>query len=257
MGVTDKSTSPAKLLLVDDKRENLVALEAILPSRFYDVLKATSGKQALEIVLREDITLVLLDVIMPGMDGYEVARYLKSSERTRVIPIIFITANVFEAPYVYRAYQFGAVDYLVKPLDTEMVRRKVAVFVELVQQRREIERQGELLREADRREHEARLTELREAGERAVEEATEATRLCQELLAVVSHDLRAPLDAVVLHARQLQELGPSCSHAEELTDAARAILRHAEGMTRLIDDLLDRGGLARRRGTGQDSGGQS
>src|SRR5688500_8990170 len=114
----------ATILLVDDREANLVALQSILASQEYDLLLARSGDGALRLALREQITLVLLDVVMPGMDGYEVARHLKQIERTREIPILFLTALATDVRQIYRAYEVGAVDYLVKPLDSEMVRRK-------------------------------------------------------------------------------------------------------------------------------------
>ncbi|HYV44689.1 MAG TPA: hybrid sensor histidine kinase/response regulator [Myxococcaceae bacterium] len=157
---------PASLLLVDDRRENLVALEAILRGPGYRLLTAASGADALKIALREPLAVVLLDVVMPGMDGYEVARHLKELERTRAIPIIFLTALATDVQQIYRAYEVGAVDYLVKPLDSEVVRKKVAVFVDLVRQREQIARQSEALREAERREYELKLAEIRIAGDR-------------------------------------------------------------------------------------------
>lgn len=158
---------PAKpvVLLVDDTPANLLALEALLGSR-YRFVRATSGKEALALVLHEPIDVILLDVVMPGMDGYEVARNLKLLDRTRGIPILFLTALATEIKQLYRAYDVGAVDYIVKPLDAEVVRRKVAVFVDLVEQRKRIEQQAQALRDADRREYELQIAELRFAGDR-------------------------------------------------------------------------------------------
>lgn len=157
---------PAKLLLIDDKPENLIALKAILDRPEYVMIAASSGEEALKLALRNEITVALLDVVMPRMDGYEVARHFKELERTRDIPIIFLTALATDVNAIYRAYEAGAVDYIIKPLDPEVVRRKVAVFVELVRQREQIERQVEILREADRREHALQIAELRMAGDR-------------------------------------------------------------------------------------------
>jgi PAS domain S-box-containing protein len=157
---------PALVLLVDDDRRNLVALEAILDGLGYRIVTAESGADALEIALRDLPAVVLLDVLMPGMDGFEVAEQLKSIERTRDVPIVFLTAVATDVRYIYRAYEVGALDYLVKPLDAEVVRRKVAVFVELVRRRQENERQAQALREADRRRHELEIAELRVASDR-------------------------------------------------------------------------------------------
>src|SRR4051794_21534058 len=118
------TTTPVNVLMVDDRAENLVALGAILESPDYHLLSATSGREALRIALREKLAVILLDVIMPEMDGFEVASHLKELERTRDIPILFLTGVVTEVRQIYRAYDVGAVDYLVKPLDPEMVKKK-------------------------------------------------------------------------------------------------------------------------------------
>ncbi len=158
---------PITLLLVDDTPANLLALEAILEGNpEYRLIAVTSGAEALQTVLKETVSVILLDVVMPGMDGFDVANDLKAIERTRNIPILFLTAIATDASYVYRAYDVGAVDYLVKPLDSEIVRKKVAVFVDLVRQRETIVQQSKALREAERREYELRLAELRMASDR-------------------------------------------------------------------------------------------
>jgi PAS domain S-box-containing protein len=154
------------ILLVDDEPDNRVALKAILGRADYHLLAASSGTEALQIALREKLTVILLDVVMPDMDGIEVAQHLKQVARTRTIPILFLTAVATDVHQIYRAYEVGAVDYLVKPLDAEVVRKKVAVFVDLVRQREEIERQSMALREAERRDYEVRLGQLRFAGNR-------------------------------------------------------------------------------------------
>src|SRR5262245_28756243 len=113
------------ILLVDDRQENLVSLEAILNPLSYRLLTARSGVEALRIALQEELTIILLDVRMPEMDGFEVAHTLKQTERTRRIPILFLTAVATDAKDIYRAYDVGAVDYLIKPLDPDIVRKKV------------------------------------------------------------------------------------------------------------------------------------
>ena len=160
------NSAGARLLLVDDKPENLVALRAILEGSGYELLAAASGEDALKIALQERLATVLLDVVMPGMDGFEVARHLKELQRTRDVPILFLTALAADVEHIYRAYEVGAVDYIIKPLDPEVVRKKVSVFVNLVRQREQIEEQAAALREADRREHELEVAELRMAGDR-------------------------------------------------------------------------------------------
>jgi signal transduction histidine kinase len=156
---------PVSLLLVDDRPENLVALKAILDSPDYRLVTARSGPEALHAVDRDDFALVLLDVAMPGMTGFDVADHLQSHERTRHIPILFLTAVATGLDEIYRAYTLGAVDYLIKPLNIGAVRAKVAVFADLHRQRREAERRALALREAERREHALRIAEMRVASD--------------------------------------------------------------------------------------------
>ena len=138
---------PAKILLVDDREENLLALEAILSGLGHELLRATSGPQALKHLLVEDVSLILLDVQMPEMDGYDTAAHIKSRPRTQDIPIIFLTAIDREAHQAYRGYAAGAVDFLAKPFDPWVLRAKVEVFVGLGQERRRLEaRAGDLER---------------------------------------------------------------------------------------------------------------
>jgi CheY-like chemotaxis protein len=125
----------ANILLVDDRPENLLALSAILNRPDYRLVTASSGEEALRLTLRESFSVALIDVAMPGMNGLEVAVHLKELERSRDIPIIFVTAFGNDPQEIHRAYSAGGADYLVKPLDAEIVRRKVAVFVELSRKR--------------------------------------------------------------------------------------------------------------------------
>jgi len=124
--------------MVDDRAENLLALEAILAGLGHDLIRASSGEEALKRLLVEDVALILLDVQMPGMDGFETAQHIKSRERTRDIPIVFLTAIDGEAHQAFRGYAAGAVDYLSKPFDPWVLRAKVSVFVELHERRREL-----------------------------------------------------------------------------------------------------------------------
>jgi CheY-like chemotaxis protein len=136
----------ARILLVDDRSENLLALEAILSSLDQSLVRATSGEEALKALLSEDFAVILLDVQMPGMDGFETASHIKRRERTRDIPIIFLTAINREPQHAFRGYSAGAVDYLAKPFDPWVLRAKVAVFVELYLKNRQLREQAELLR---------------------------------------------------------------------------------------------------------------
>lgn len=128
------------VLIVDDKNENLVALESLLERPELQVLKADNGNDALKLLLRNDVALVLLDVQMPGMNGFEMAELMRRNKKTQSIPIIFVTANG-DKRQLFRGYEVGAVDYLAKPIDREVLTSKVSVFLELDRQRRELEKQ--------------------------------------------------------------------------------------------------------------------
>lgn len=144
--MSSSTARPAKILMVDDRPENLLALEAILHGLGHELVKATSGEEALKKLLSEDFALILLDVQMPGMDGFETANHVKQRERTRDIPILFLTAIDGDGHQAFRGYAAGAVDYLSKPFDPWVLRAKVNVFLELFERRRELAEQGRELR---------------------------------------------------------------------------------------------------------------
>lgn len=137
----------SKILLVDDRSDNLMALEAILASLDQDLVSASSGEEALKRLLSDDFAVILLDVQMPGMDGFETAHRIKQRGRTRDTPIIFLTAIDREPHHAFRGYAVGAVDYIAKPFDPWLLRAKVSVFVELFEK---TERLGEMARERGR-----------------------------------------------------------------------------------------------------------
>ncbi len=137
----------AKILLVDDREENLVALEAILGSLEQDLVRARSGEEALKSLLTHEHAVILLDVVMPGMDGFETARDIKRRKKTRDVPIIFLTAVNSDPDYAFRGYAAGAVDFIAKPFDPWVLRAKVSVFVDLHNKNRQLRDQSVLLRE--------------------------------------------------------------------------------------------------------------
>ena len=136
----------AKILLVDDRAENIVALEAILSSLNQVLVPARSGDAALKALLSDEFAVILLDVLMPGMDGFETAAHIKRRQRTRDIPIIFLTARNAEPDYAFRSYSAGAVDYIAKPFDPWVLRAKVSVFVDLYMKNRQLSDQAAMLR---------------------------------------------------------------------------------------------------------------
>lgn len=183
------------ILLVDDRPENLVALEAILESLQQNLILVNSGAEALRRLLVEEYAVILMDVQMPGMDGFEAAALIKEREKSRHIPIIFVTAISKDARYVFQGYSAGAVDYIFKPFDADILRSKVSVFVDLFKKTQEIKRQAELLRHNEQQEKERQLAALEIALERRHmdELATSEARLSQ-----FKATLDATLDAVFI-----------------------------------------------------------
>jgi signal transduction histidine kinase len=237
------------ILVVDDRDENLMALEAVLSDPSYRLVRAKSGREALKEVLDQDFALILLDVVMPGVDGYETATLIRERPRSSKTPIIFLTANDFGVNYVFRGYTVGAVDYLVKPVPADVLRSKVAVFVELFRRQEALRKgQEELETKIADRTKELATTNVAlsaEIEERAQilkreqaarVEAERANRLKDEFLATLSHELRTPLNAIMGWAHVLTQT----SHDRDTVQrAANVIRQNATSQAQLIDDILD------------------
>jgi len=252
-----------QILAVDDRWENLVALEAILAPLGHHVLHAESGRAALKLLLEQDVALILLDVSMPDVDGYEVAELIRQRPATRDTPIIFLTANSKTSAAVFRGYSAGAVDYMFKPIVPEILLSKVAIFVDLYRRSRALRREGDALREA-RNELDARVRERTEQlaatnerlktevlqrrraeseRERVLErerqlrqEAERLNRAKDQFLATLSHELRTPLNAIVGWAQVLDNTGPD---ADTIQRGLQVIRKNALAQKQLIDDILD------------------
>ena len=139
------ATQPIHFLIVDDLEENLLALEALLRRDGLSFLRARSGEQALELLLQHEVALALLDVQMPGMDGFELAELMRGNGRTQNVPIIFVTAGSADTQRRFRGYEAGAVDFIQKPIEPDILRSKANVFLELYQQRRALADSAEQL----------------------------------------------------------------------------------------------------------------
>ena len=169
-GFEAEQEAPVEILIVDDRPENLLALEAILEPLGQRLVRALSGDEALRLLLSHDFAMILLDVQMPGINGFETARLIKSRERTKYIPIIFLTAISKDEEYIFEGYSVGAVDYMAKPFQPDILRSKVNVFVDLFQKQRQLAAQQELLAQSQRRELELRhMRELWESEARLSE----------------------------------------------------------------------------------------
>ncbi len=222
---TATQVRPVKLLIVDDRPENILSLESILEGPGREILKAESGNEALRIALKEDIAVMLLDVQMPEMDGFEVARLLKENSKTRDISIIFVTALSKEERYTMQGYEEGAVDYLHKPLDVNVVKAKVAVFEKLYRQK----------------------IELRENAERL----ESVNKQLGEFVYIVSHDLKAPLRGLASLASFMEEeLG--AEPKVEVVELLNMMKSRTARMQQLIDGILHYSRMANNRGDRED-----
>ena len=231
-------TDDANLLIVDDLPENLLALDALLRAPGIHVHQAESAEQALELLLRHEFALAILDVQMPGMDGFQLAELMRGTERTKHIPIVFVSAAGRELNYAFKGYESGAVDFMHKPLDTHAVRSKVSVFVDLYRNRKRMARQLEAL-ERSRREQEVLLNELRSTQA----ELEAAVRMRDDFMSIVSHELKTPLNSLILEV-QLRQLHLARNNfaafsEERLRQMTERDERQIQSLIRLIDDMLD------------------
>jgi signal transduction histidine kinase len=206
--------APINILVVDDVEQNLTAVGALLTRPDITLLTASSGAQALELLLEHEVALALIDVQMPDMNGFELAELMRGSERTRTIPLIFLTAAARDQAYTFRGYEAGAVDFLFKPFDGQVLVNKVNVFVELHLQKRQLSAQ--------------------------LEELKRSLHLNELFTAVLGHDLRTPLSVVMNGAMLL----PMMTDHPKVTVTAQRIQSSAKRMAQMVDQLLD---LARIR----------
>lgn len=190
------------LLIVDDLPDNLVAFEAILRREDMEIVTATSGSEALEVLLRQEVALAMIDVQMPGMDGFALAELIRGVERTRCVPIIFVTAGSMDRSWVFKGYGAGAVDFLFKPIDEYVLKSKVDVFVRLEEQRQQLLR-AEWIRET--------------------------------FVGILGHDLRNPLHGISISA----QTGLRRCRDEVMREPLELILRNSARMERMVEQLLN------------------
>jgi signal transduction histidine kinase len=232
------NNNAAKVLIVDDLPGNLLALNALIRQDDRIIFQASCGEDALDLLLEHEFALAILDVQMPGMSGFELAELMRGTEKTRLIPIVFVTAAGKEQNYAFTGYETGAVDFLYKPLDVDAVRGKVNVFVELYRQRMETRRQVQAL-EKSRQAQQLLLQQLQTTQG----ELQAAVRMRDDFMSMVAHELRTPLNTLFLET-QLRKMQLDRGHTA-VFDAAylQAMVardkRQIENMVRLIDDMLD------------------
>lgn len=236
--LNDDDNHSAKVLIVDDLPGNLLALNALIRQDDRIIFEASCGEDALDLLLEHEFALAILDVQMPGMSGFELAELMRGTEKTRHIPIVFVSAAGKELNYAFTGYETGAVDFLYKPLDAHAVKGKVNVFVELHHQRNETRRQVLALEKA-RQEQELLMRELQATQG----ELRAALRMRDDFMAMAAHELRTPLNTLLLeaHLRKMQlDRGHSALFdAAYLQKMVANDKRQIQSMVRLIDDMLD------------------
>ena len=260
----DRTEPKVNILMVDDRPENLLALSAVLESLGENLVKANSGAEALRCLLNQDFAAILIDVQMPGMDGFETAELIRERERSQHTPIIFITALNQKDTHVFRGYSLGAVDYLMKPFDPEILKSKLAVFISLFKKTEEVKRQATRLEAANKKlEREIisrqqaeealqqahdkleirvaeRTVELAKANaetRKALETEKELSELKSRFVTTASHEFRTPLTTILSSAALLEKYSHKWVEEKKLNHLQR-IQVAVKHMTQLLDDVL-------------------
>jgi signal transduction histidine kinase len=236
---------PVKILLVDDNDNNLMSMEVALEREDYVFLKANSGREALRILLREeDLSLILLDVKMPTMDGYETAELIYQRDKLKDIPIIFITAHDYEEAAMFKGYKAGAVDFVRKPFNAELLRSKVAIFAELFKKNRLLRQQEERLQVIN---NDLRLLNL-DLEQRVLDRTIELENVNHQLrslnlskdqfLSVLSHDLRNPFTALLIASGKLSE-EPESLTTTQIKQLAQIVHRTSNKLVNQLNEVIE------------------
>lgn len=240
-----KDDKNIKILIVDDNQNNLLSIEVALEKEGYSFSRALSGREALRVLLHEqDFSLILLDVKMPIMDGYETAELIYERDSLKDIPIIFITAHDYEEAAMFKGYRAGAVDFIRKPFNPEMLRTKVAVFAEIFRKNKLLKRQEERLKASNEKlvllnaQLESRVAE-RTAELQDLNTELRALNLSKDrFLSVISHDLRNPLGSILVSAEFMNKHTAKITE-KQLLSLSGIIHKTAKEILHQLNDLVD------------------
>jgi signal transduction histidine kinase len=238
--------SDAKILVVDDRPDNLISIEAILEKDHYTIVKANSGKAALKVLLNDhDFSLILMDVQMPELNGYETATIIYERDKLRSIPIVFITANSYDEDFMFKGYRMGGVDYIYKPINPELLRAKVAVFVELYSKNQQLMLQEKKLLAAneflqteieERKASEERVKLLNEQLVANNESLKQMNEELDQFAYMASHDLQEPLRKIQVFSDKILRNNNFDPDNEKYFGK---IINSSKRMQHLINNLLD------------------
>jgi len=238
--------SDPKILVVDDRADNLISIEAILEKDNYTIVKANSGKAALKVLLNDhDFSLILMDVQMPELNGYETATIIYERDKLRNIPIIFITANNYDEDFMFKGYRMGGVDYIYKPINPELLRAKVAVFVELYSKNQQLMLQEKKLLAAneflqkeieERKVSEERVKHLNEQLVANNESLKQMNEELDQFAYMASHDLQEPLRKIQVFSDKILRNNNFDPDSEKYFGK---IINSSKRMQHLINNLLD------------------
>ncbi|MGB8193765.1 MAG: response regulator [Chitinophagaceae bacterium] len=224
------------ILIVDDKRENLFSLKALLELNRYNVDTALSGEEALKKILKAEYALIILDVQMPGMDGYEVAETITGYSKSRSIPIIFLSAVNIDKSFIAKGYASGGVDYVTKPFDPDLLLLKVKTFIKLYEQTRELKLMQTALQDANEF-LEGKVKERTKELQQTNEELEASNIELQQYASLASHDLQEPLRKILIFSKLVQQ--KFLAEMPEADQYMNKIINSSERMRDLINDLLD------------------
>lgn len=220
-----KTIAKPKCLVVDDLKENIIALESLLKDEYLEIISATSGVEALNLLLEHDFALALVDVQMPGMDGFELAEIMRSTGKTRGIPLIFVTATSADNHRIFEGYEKGAVDFLQKPLSPQIVLSKVRIFLELYNQKARLQRKLQTIKETE-------------------SNLQEALKSRDEFLSICSHELKTPLTSLKMQIQYTKRLREKKGDEVALTpeNMTKFLIqadRSIDRIIHLVNDMLD------------------